>query len=57
MYLKGDIPRAILKEKFVFVLELAILPNLTLDNFASYKNNSSSRKQWYNDDEVVGAMR
>ena len=52
-----------MKEKYVFILEVAVLPNLVLDNFENFQLNfdiadsSKRRKQWYNNDTVVGKIR
>ena len=52
-----------LKEEFVFVLMIAVLPNEILDNFENYKinkkkrNKENKRIQWYNDDIIVGKLR
>ena len=52
-----------LKEEFVFVLKIAVLPNEILDNFDNFKinkergNQEKKRIQWYNDNIIVGKLR
>ena len=52
-----------LKEEFVFVLMIAVLPNETRDNFENYKinkkkeNNENKLIQWYNDNTILGELR
>ena len=55
-FITADIPKAILTEQFVFVLLVNILPDLELDNFDNYDNNHS-KKQWYNNLDIVGEIR
>ena len=50
MYSDGDIPRAMLKEKYVFVLSIAVQPDLTEDSFANYDIDNRFR-YWYNNKE------
>ena len=56
VYPRGDIPRAILKEEYVIVLYVAVLPDATLDSYTSYTEDKS-RLQWFNDEGIVGDMR
>merc|ERR1712142_63016 len=54
VYISADIPRAILMEKFVFVLYLSILPDIQVDTYSNYAAGDLS--EWYNDIEVVGQI-
>ena len=61
-YTRGDIPRAILKEKFVFILEVAVLPDLKEDSYLEtrkrFMNDANYLESiWYNDEEIVGTIR
>ena len=62
VYTRGDIPRAILREEFVIVLEVNVLPDEIEDSYQGYvtnKNRSEElrRDQWFDDETVVGDMR
>ena len=57
VYTRGDIPRAILKEEFVIVLEVNVLPDQVKDNYENYIVNKKERSQWFDDETVVGKMR
>merc|ERR1712142_695781 len=46
VYISADIPRAILMEKFVFVLYLSILPDIQVDTYSNYAAGDLS--EWYN---------
>ena len=56
VYSNADIPRSLLKEEFVFILTLAILPNLEKESFENY-DEEKSKEMWYNNDTLVGEMR
>ena len=60
VYETANIPSAMLTRPLVFVLSIGVLPNLTLDDFDNFENNTSGRKNeenWYNKDLVVGEIR
>ena len=49
-----------MQEEFVIVLEVMVLPHPTDDSYMSYrenKNTNFTRKQWFDDEIVVGNMR
>ena len=48
MYSLGHIPRAILKEKYVFLLSVRILPDLVKDNYQNF-DVLNVDQSWYND--------
>ena len=52
----SDISTAMLKEQFVFVLYVNILPNVEDSSFASY-DELSKGKSWYNNRDIVGEIR
>lgn len=54
IYESGDIPNAILTEKYVFILTVGVLPDLVKD---SYDYADQETYQWYNDEYKVGDMR
>ena len=54
IYESGDIPNAILTEKYVFILTVGVLPDLEKDSYDSFDGQNS---QWYNDENKVGNMR
>ena len=56
VYTNADIPNAILKEKYVIVLTVYILPNLIKDSFTNF-NLEQNNEQWYNNDSTVGNIR
>ena len=55
-YSKADIPRAMLSREFVFVLSVAVLPNLTVDEIENFARDKS-QNNWYNDKKIVGKIR
>ena len=46
-----------MREEFVIVLEVNVLPNQIKDNYQSYTTNKNTRVQWFDDVTVVGEMR
>ena len=56
VYSKASIPSAMLSRRFVFVLSIAVLPDLVKDNFVNFEV-ANQEKNWYNQDEVVGMIR
>ena len=54
IYESGDIPNAILTEKYVFILTVGVLPDLEKD---SYDNADGETYKWYNDEYKVGNIR
>ena len=54
VYAMADIPRAMLTRQFVFVLSIAVLPDLETDDFDNFQQSSND---WYNEDNVVGQIR
>ena len=54
IYESGDIPNAILTEKYVFILTVGVLPDLEKD---SYENADGETYKWYNDEYKVGNIR
>ena len=56
MYAFGDIPRAMLKEKYVFILHVSVLPDLEKDKFENF-NISEVNENWYNKKNVIGEIR
>ena len=54
IYESGDIPNAILTEKYVFILTVGVLPDLEKD---SYHYADQETYHWYNDEYKVGDMR
>ena len=57
VYAKADIPRAMLTRPLVFVLSIAVLPDLEKDDFDNYEMNEESDTYWYNKEDVVGEIR
>ena len=57
VYAKADIPRAMLTRQFVFVLSIAVLPDLVKDNFDNHQMDENSETYWYNYEDVVGEIR
>ena len=57
VYAKADIPRAMLTRKLVFVLSVAVLPDLEKDDFYNYQMDEESETHWYNDVDIVGEIR
>ena len=55
-YQQADIPRAILTQPYVFIYEINILPNKTLDRFKHYYL-SIKNKNWYNNITTTGDIR
>ena len=56
VYSKADIPRAILSRQFVFVLSVAVLPDLDNDDIEKYQIGNRDT-YWYNNKSVVGKIR
>ena len=50
LYSFGDIPRAILREPYVFILTVGILPDYDKDNYDNFDMRDLHTK-WYNDKE------
>ena len=46
-----------MQEEFVIVLEVMVLPHPDNDSYLSYRENKNTRKQWFDDEVVVGKMR
>ena len=46
-----------MQEEFVIVLEVMVLPHPDNDSYLSYRENKITRKQWFDDEVVVGKMR
>lgn len=60
-YKLADIPRAMMREKYVFVCELEVLPNL-MDHFQHFQvkdlyDSSLLLNKWYNNQPAVGNIR
>ena len=61
-YTHGDIPTALLTQKYVIVCTVFVLPDLDADNYTTYLNNYDSQdlgflNHWYNKEEKVGIIR
>ena len=56
---KSDISKAMLSERFVFVLSIRILPDLEEDSFEKFNelNKEQINKNWYNNLTSVGKIR
>ena len=56
---KSDISKAMLSERFVFVLSIRILPDLEEDSFEKFDelNEEKINKNWYNNLNSVGKIR
>ena len=57
VYAKADIPRAMLTRQLVFVLSIAVLPDLEKDDFENYQMGEESDTHWYNNIDIVGEIR
>ena len=57
VYRSADIPKAMLREQIVFVIEISVLPNRVYDTFQYFNNERYNDKFWYNDNEYVGNIR
>ena len=57
VYAKADIPRAMLTRQFVFVLSIAVLPDLEMDDFDNFKLGKNIGTHWYNIEDTVGKIR
>ena len=57
VYAKADIPRAMLTRQFVFVLSIAVLPDLEKDDFDNYQMGEENDTHWYNKEDIVGEIR
>ena len=55
-YSKADIVRAMLKSQFIFVLYVAVLPDLNEDKYLNF-NMDDRTNYWYNNEIVVGEIR
>ena len=55
-YSKADIVRAMLKSQFIFVLSVAVLPDLNEDKFLNFHMDDRTN-YWYNNEAVVGEIR
>ena len=57
--LKADISKAMLSERFVFVLSIRILPDLDEDTFSNFNELDWERinKNWYNNLTAIGKIR
>ena len=55
-YSKADIVVAMLNRQFVFVLSVAVLPDLNEDKFSNF-NMDNRTNYWYNNEIVVGDIR
>ena len=57
--LKADISKAMLSERFVFVLSIRILPDLDEDTFSKFNELDWERinKNWYNNLTALGKIR
>merc|ERR1712183_463928 len=55
VYTKADIPRAILSRELVFVLSVAVLPNLEEDDYLKF-DKSKTNNYWYNNQDIVGKI-
>ena len=53
-YESGDIPNAILTEKYVFLLTVGVLPDTKKDSFENFDENNQN---WYNDKSRLGEIR
>ena len=56
VYTKADIPRAILSRELVFVLSVAVLPDLVEDDYLNFKMDQR-KNYWYNNQDIVGEIR
>merc|ERR550532_2725609 len=56
VYAKADIPRAMLTRQLVFVLSIAVLPDLEKDDFENYQMGEESDTHWYNNIDIVGEI-
>ena len=55
-YSKADIPRAMLESQFIFVLSIAVLPDLNEDKFLKFHMDDRTN-YWYNNEAVLGEIR
>ena len=54
----ADISKAMLLERFVFVLYINILPDITEDSFENYRetDQETNNSNWYNNHILVGKI-
>ena len=56
VYSNADIVRAMLNSQFIFVLYVAVLPDLNEDKFLNFHMDDRTN-YWYNNRSVVGEIR